>query len=541
LPRKPASMIMLSLLVVSVLALAHNVQPVKASGTIYIRADGSMDPPTAPISTLDNATYIVTDNIINDSIVVERDNIVIDGAGYTLQGPGSGNGIDLSSRNNVTIKNMKITTFNYGIWLSSSSNNGVSGNNITNDGDGIYLASSNNNGVSGNNITNAYGGILLVSSSGNSVSGNNITNNMRGISLWFSSNNGVSGNNITANDNGGIDIESSSNNGVIGNNITNNGYGIYLYSSSNNNGVSGNNITNNGYGIVLSSSSDNSIVGNNVTANSEDGIYLISSSGSTVYHNNFINNTNQVVSSGSTIVWDDGYPSGGNYWGDYNGTDLYSGSCQNETGSDGIGDIPYIIDGSNRDDYPLMKPYPWTVHDVGVTNVATSKSVVCEGSSITVSVMVFGYGNGTEVVNIAISANQTIIGEINSVALSSRNFTIIPFTWDTTGFAKGNYTISAYAEPALGETDTSDNNFTGGWVIVSIAGDLTGGTSNPWDFVPDGKVDGKDITIVALCFGSAPGCPPPYVWNPNSEVNGDGKVDGKDIATVALHYGQADP
>ena len=540
-PRKPASMIMLSLLVVSVLALAHNVQPVKASGTIYIRADGSMDPPTAPISTLDNATYIVTDNIINDSIVVERDNIVIDGAGYTLQGPGSGNGIDLSSRNNVTIKNMKITTFNYGIWLSSSSNNGVSGNNITNDGDGIYLASSNNNGVSGNNITNAYGGILLVSSSGNSVSGNNITNNMRGISLWFSSNNGVSGNNITANDNGGIDIESSSNNGVIGNNITNNGYGIYLYSSSNNNGVSGNNITNNGYGIVLSSSSDNSIVGNNVTANSEDGIYLISSSGSTVYHNNFINNTNQVVSSGSTIVWDDGYPSGGNYWGDYNGTDLYSGSCQNETGSDGIGDIPYIIDGSNRDDYPLMKPYPWTVHDVGVTNVATSKSVVCEGSSITVSVMVFGYGNGTEVVNIAISANQTIIGEINSVALSSRNFTIIPFTWDTTGFAKGNYTISAYAEPALGETDTSDNNFTGGWVIVSIAGDLTGGTSNPWDFVPDGKVDGKDITIVALCFGSAPGCPPPYVWNPNSEVNGDGKVDGKDIATVALHYGQADP
>jgi hypothetical protein len=74
-----------------------------------------------------------------------------------------------------------------------------------------------------------------------------------------------------------------------------------------------------------------------------------------------------------------------------------------------------------------------------------------------------------------------------------------------------------------------------------MVGDLTGGTPNPWGFVPDGKVDGKDIAIVALCFGSAPGCPPPYVWNSNCDVNGDGKVDGKDIATVALHFGQADP
>jgi hypothetical protein len=68
---------------------------------------------------------------------------------------------------------------------------------------------------------------------------------------------------------------------------------------------------------------------------------------------------------------------------------------------------------------------------------------------------------------------------------------------------------------------------------------LTGGTSNPWAFVPDGKVDGKDITIVALCYGSAPGCPAPYVWNANCDVDNDGKVDGKDIAIVALHYGQA--
>jgi hypothetical protein len=30
----------------------------------------------------------------------------------------------------------------------------------------------------------------------------------------------------------------------------------------------------------------------------------------------------------------------------------------NQTGSDGIGDTPYLIDGNNRDNYPLMNP--WT-------------------------------------------------------------------------------------------------------------------------------------------------------------------------------------
>ncbi|MEM2569530.1 MAG: hypothetical protein QXT67_06305, partial [Candidatus Bathyarchaeia archaeon] len=50
-------------------------------------------------------------------------------------------------------------------------------------------------------------------------------------------------------------------------------------------------------------------------------------------------------------------PSGGNYWSDYTGADLYSGPYQNMTGSDGLGDAPYIIDADNRDRYPLMKPY----------------------------------------------------------------------------------------------------------------------------------------------------------------------------------------
>jgi hypothetical protein len=66
----------------------------------------------------------------------------------------------------------------------------------------------------------------------------------------------------------------------------------------------------------------------------------------------------QADSHGSVNVWDDGFPSGGNYWSDYAGIDLYSGPYQNETGSDGIGDTPYVIDENNIDHYPLMNP--WT-------------------------------------------------------------------------------------------------------------------------------------------------------------------------------------
>ena len=333
----------LTLLLTGMLTLAFNIQPVKASGTIYIRADGSVDPPDAPITTLDNVTYTLTENITSsdDGIFVERDNIIIDGNGYTVQGSGTfgSRGIILTGRSNVTIKNTRITTFHYGIttldiWIDWYSYGSISGNNIANNWAGISLSSSGNR-VTENNIANNWDGIYLSSSSGYSISGNNITaNNGWGIRLSFSSGNNISGNNITANGWAGIYLEFCSGNSISGNNIANNGHGVQLAESSSNT-IAGNNITNNEYGILLDCFSP----------------------GNKFYHNNF-NNTNQVCSSDSMNVWDDGYPSGGNYWNDYIGVDEKSGPNQDQPGSDSIGDTPYVIDDYNRDRYPLMKP--WT-------------------------------------------------------------------------------------------------------------------------------------------------------------------------------------
>jgi hypothetical protein len=97
---------------------------------------------------------------------------------------------------------------------------------------------------------------------------------------------------------------------------------------------------------------------------------FVSSSNNRFWHNTFLDNSQQVLAQTveNTNVWDDGYPSGGNYWSDYNGTDLYSGPYQNETGNDGIGDTQYIIDSNNQDRYPLMQPcWPADInHDLKV-------------------------------------------------------------------------------------------------------------------------------------------------------------------------------
>jgi len=262
---------------------------------------------------------------------------VVDGAGYTLQGIGVINsvGIGLTERNNVTIRNMEITEFYYGIGLWDSSINTISGNNITaNNEDGIYLDNSSINTISGNNVANNYRGIWLSRSSNNNIVGNNITaNNWDGITLYDSSYNSICGNNITANYRDGIGLYASSSiNNIQRNNMVNNQHdGIGLYAFSNHNSICENNIANN-YG----------------------SIWLSESSFTSIYHNNFVNNTERAATLSSVLnVWDDGYPSGGNYWSNYNGTD---------DNQDGIGDSPYTIDANNQDNYPLMGMF----HDFSV-------------------------------------------------------------------------------------------------------------------------------------------------------------------------------
>jgi hypothetical protein len=115
LERKTVSGIMLTLLLIGMLTLTFNIQPVKAGGTNYIRPDGSVEG-TDKIEQ-DGHLYTFTDNIY-DSIFVERNNIAVDENEYTLQG--SGYGFHLSGISNVTIQNTNIKNFMDGVFLHES-------------------------------------------------------------------------------------------------------------------------------------------------------------------------------------------------------------------------------------------------------------------------------------------------------------------------------------------------------------------------------------------------------------------------------------
>ena len=51
---------------------------------------------------------------------------------------------------------------------------------------------------------------------------------------------------------------------------------------------------------------------------------------------------------------------------------------------------------------------------------------------------------------------------------------------------------------------------------------------------PDGRVDMKDVAIVAKTFGTRPG---DNLWNQAEDINQDDKVDMKDISIVAKEFG----
>ena len=229
--------------------------------------------------------------------------------------------------------------------------------------EGICVYNSSGVNISRNFVVNNGYGIRLYYSNSNIITENDVSSNWIGIRVDFSIKNVLSANNISLNTKYGIRLTASSNNTIFSNIISQDETGISLVSHSNSNTLSSNIVSSNKFGLQLCNSAENVIHGNNILDN-QYGIYLDSSSNNVFFHNNFNNTIHQVhdiswynppdVVPPSINIWNIGYPSGGNYWSDYNGTDLYSGPYQNETGSDGIGDTAYVIDENNKDVYPLM-------------------------------------------------------------------------------------------------------------------------------------------------------------------------------------------
>ena len=525
--RRTVSGLLLALLIVGFFVPVFNVHAVWGSGAIYIKRDGSIDPPDAPISNFGNVVYTLTDDV-NGSLFVDKDDVVVDGVGHIIAvSDYMYEGIFLFDKNNVTIKNVKIEVLVgwIGIELLDCSNCTISGNNITaNYNLGIVLALSNNNEIINNTLTCCD--LFVDSSYGNTVE-NNTVNGKPLVYLEDASDSSVSyaGQVVLVRSNK-VEVKNLDLQGTT--------YPVELV-ETNNTTISENNITENHCGIKLDSASGNIITENNITEN-YFGLRLESSHSNTIYHNNFVNNSYQVYKpqmwpDDSTNVWDDGYPSGGNYWSDYNGTDYYCGPYQNATGSDGIGDTPYTIDTDNTDRFPLM--YPWSPeHDVAVTNFVSGKTVVGKGYLVSLNVTVENQGPYTVEFDVTTYANSTSIGSSKVSNLASGTATQFALARNTTDLSYGNYTFWAYAEPVLDEADISDNNYTClTSVHVGVPGDISGNILG----IYDGVDNMKDVAYLVSLFNTRPSL---SNWNPNADVNNDGISNMKDIAIAVAHFNQ---
>jgi hypothetical protein len=161
--------------------------------------------------------------------------------------------------------------------------------------------------------------------------------------------------------------------------------------------------------------------------NNSDGIYLYSSSsGNIIYHNDFVNNVRSAYANGSVNVWDDGYPSGGNYWSNYQ--TLYPSAVEND--SSGFWNIPYVIGTNNTDYYPLMgqfRAFPAiTVNGITyqVDVVSNSTTVTNFSFNFTSKTIMFTVAGQNGTMGFCLVAIPTSLLSLFSIPLASWTVTI---------------------------------------------------------------------------------------------------------------------
>jgi parallel beta-helix repeat protein len=387
----------------------------------------------------------------------------------------------------------------------------------------------------------AYASIRLFSI-GNIILNNILTGSWCGVWMEHYSDYNLIANNTIMENLNGIAGEIWHNTKILSNVIKNNLMGIWIGPYSQNNVISFNNITEQwSEGIMMMQSSNNTFEGNNVMDNNQAdfwagitvGFQKGFSSGNRFFHNNIANIGKQVEllqGESEPIIWDDGYPSGGNYWSDY------FAKYPNATEIDrtGIGNTPYVMDGNNIDHYPLMKPWAPTRPAINAT-IDIDPDILnlkIEGQWISAYIEL---PKGYNVTNINVSTlmlNSAVLAELSPTAVEDHDS-------DGSPDLMVKFNRTAVTDFILSEGIKHGN------VTLTITGRLYDGTlfegsdviraRMPGDVNCDGKVEVTDLAMVCAAFGSYTGH---SRWNSIADENGDNRIDVMDIALVTGNFGK---
>jgi parallel beta-helix repeat protein len=263
---------------------------------------------------------------------------------FSSPGVGNWESIKVNSTGRIDLNYCNITYGNYAIDIDQSQNNSIQNSEIIINYQGFRVSLSSNTTIINNNVSdNSYTGIFIRECTDSKIENNIVYSNS-----W-----------------NGVHIYASSDISVINNTVDDNIWrGVYLFDSTFNN-ISENHIYSNSGGILVHvTSTNNNITKNNISGNSNFGINLTTSNNNRIHHNIFWYNSLQAYDASLSNFWDNGYPSGGNYWSDFDEAlegayDNLSGPVQDESGADGIVDSEYLNIGGGvgiMDNYPLMNP-----------------------------------------------------------------------------------------------------------------------------------------------------------------------------------------
>jgi parallel beta-helix repeat protein len=258
---------------------------------------------------------------------------------------------------------------------------------------------------------------------------------------------------------------------------------------------------------------ENATIRNNMIQNCDLGIYLQDSANNSIYHNNFINNTLQAYvralytsTAYCNNTWDNGYPSGGNYWSDYTGTDLYSGPDQDIAGSDFRGDTPYIINQNNTDHYPLTIPYETQPPTIVILS-PENKTYTLDSDAANIAIqLTFTFDEPVEWIGCSLNDQDpvTITGNMTLPALTVGGHHVTVYANDTfnnVGMSTVYFTVVDFTDPIA---DAGQDRTVNEDVLVTLDGsgstDNVGIASYTWAFV--------DVTLKNLTADK-----PTYTFN----------------------------